>query len=293
MKKQIVAMVLIVLMLLTTGCSAEDQQVLIDIALSWAAEHAGELASYGIWGTSGNDEVDAVLGARDVVKNINAADQLMEEGRKEGDLSKMEEAIEKRPGDYTYRTSYAAALLQQGDAAEAEAQFAEADAAVGNYSSDHAQTYATQGIDELGALRYGFEKNGFASTAQCHTYYGRMAYFYEIRAATGDDWKTVKRKSRDALIAFIDEKAYLLVDERVTPEDEAAWLRGKIRDIEKGSLIDWRVWHEGRCVGGIHAQRGPWKRRGWKSSGTFSSNRSSWMWARVCSAGGRRLMLSW
>jgi hypothetical protein len=28
-----------------------------------------------------------------------------------------------------------------------------------------------------------------------------------IRAATGDDWKTVKRKSRDALIALVDEKA--------------------------------------------------------------------------------------
>lgn len=188
MKKRIVAIALSALMMFLTACSAEDQQLLIDLAISWATEHAAEIAEYGIWGSTGNDEVDAVLGARSVVDNINAADQLMEEGRKEGDLSKMEEAIEKRPGDYTYRTSYAAALLQKGDAAEAEAQFAEADAAVGNYSSDHAQTYATQGIDELGALRPGFEKNGFASKEQCQTYYGRMAYFYEIRAATGDSY---------------------------------------------------------------------------------------------------------
>lgn len=188
MKKQIVALVLVVLMVLMTGCTAEDQQVLIDIAISWAVEHAGEIASYGLWGTTGNDEVDAVLGARDVISNINGADQLMEEGRKEGDLSKMEEAIELRPGDYTYRTSYAAALLQNGDAAEAEAQFAAADEALLNYSSDHAQSYAIQGIDELGMLAPEFEKNGFASKEQCQTYYGRMAYFYEIREATGEQF---------------------------------------------------------------------------------------------------------
>ena len=188
MKKRIVAIALSALMMFLAGCSAEDQQLLIDLALSWAREHAAEIASYGLWGSTGDDEVDAVLGAKSVVDNINAADQLMEEGRKEGDLAKMEEAIEKRPGDYTYRTSYAAALLKSGDAAEAEAQFAEADEAVRNYSSDHAQTYAIQGIDELGALGYEFDKTGFASTAQCQTYYGRMAYFYEIRAATGDSY---------------------------------------------------------------------------------------------------------
>jgi hypothetical protein len=188
MKKRIVAIALLALMILLTACSAEDRQIFIDIARSWAAEHAVEIGSYTVFGTTGNDEVDAVLDARGVIDNINAADQLMEEGRKEGNLTKMEEAVEKRPGDYTYRVSYGAALLQQGDAAEAEAQFAAADAALGNYSSDHAQTYATQGIDELGALRWGFEKNGFASIAQCQTYYGRMAYFYQIRAATGDSY---------------------------------------------------------------------------------------------------------
>jgi hypothetical protein len=188
MKQRMIVIALIALMLFMTGCSADDQQILIDIAISWAAEHASEIAAYGVFGTTGSDEVDAVLDARSVINNINAADQLMEEGRKEGDLSKMEEAIEKRPGDYTYRTSYAAALLQNGDAAEAEAQFAAADEALLDYSSDHAQTYAIQGIDELGMLQPGFEKNGFTSKEQCQTYYGRMAYFYEIREATGEQF---------------------------------------------------------------------------------------------------------
>ena len=186
MKKRILVIVLSALMVLMTGCSTEDSQILIDIAQSWALEHAVEIASYGVFGTTGNDEVDAVLDSQGVIDNINSADHLMEEGRKEGDLTKMEEAVQQRPGDYTYRTSYAAALLQKGDAAEAENQFAAADEALVDYSGDHAQTYAIQGIDELGALRWEFEKNGFASTAQCQTYYGRMAYFYEIRMTTGD-----------------------------------------------------------------------------------------------------------
>ena len=201
MKKRIVALALSALMLFLTGCSAEDRQILIDIALSWAREHAAEIVSYGLWGSTGNDEVDAVLGARSVIDNLNSADQLMEEGRETGDLSKMEEAIEKRPGDYTYRVSYAATLLQSGDAAEAEAQFAAADEAVVKYGGDHSQEYAIQGIDELGALRSGFEKNGFASKAQCQTYYGRMAYFYEIRMVTGERFFEQQRDHYIALKA--------------------------------------------------------------------------------------------
>jgi hypothetical protein len=188
MKKRIVAIAIAALMLFLSGCAPEDRQLIIDIALSWAAEHAGEIASYGLLGTSGNDEVDAVLDARSVIDNINTADRLMEEGRAEGDLSKMEEAIEKRPGDYTYRVSYGAALLKNGDATEAEAQFAAADEAVVDYSGDHAQSYAIQGIDELGALGPEFEKNGFKDKAQCQTYCGQMAYFYEIRAVTGPSY---------------------------------------------------------------------------------------------------------
>lgn len=61
--------------------------------------------------------------------------------------------------------------------------------------------------------------------------------------------------------AFIDEKAYLLVDKKLTPEEEADWLRGRMAKAGKGELIDWRVWLGGKCVGGIHAERGPWKRR--------------------------------
>lgn len=180
-KKRIVALALAALMLVTVGCDAESRQFVIDLALEWAKEHAYDVGKYTLTGRSGDDEVDAVLGARDMITNLQEADKLMEEGRAAGDLSKMEQAVEKRPGDYTYRVSYGAALLQSGDTAEAEAQFVAADTAVTSYGSQHVQDYATQGIDELGALRPGFERNGFATKQQCQAYYNRLAYFYGLR----------------------------------------------------------------------------------------------------------------
>jgi hypothetical protein len=186
MKKTMIALTLAATMVLATGCDVEGRQFIIDLALSWAAENAVSIGSYTLFGRSGNAEVDAVMGARDVISNINEADRLMEEGREQNDLSKMEAAIKRRPGDYTYRVSYGAALLKDGNADEAEAQFEAADNAVQDYSTDHAQSYAIQGIDELGALRPEFEKTGFSSVQQCQAYYGRMAYFYEIRMVTGE-----------------------------------------------------------------------------------------------------------
>lgn len=189
MSKRRVAIVLAACVLLLAGCEIdfeEIRQIVIDIAMAWAKEHALEVGKYTFTGSSGDPEVDAVLGARDVISNLNAADELMQQGRAEGDLNKMEEAVERRPGDYTYRVSYATALLQSGDTDLAQEQFIAADQVVTGYSSDHAQAYATQGIDELGALRPGFEKNGFSSPAQCRTYNERMAYFYGIKATTGE-----------------------------------------------------------------------------------------------------------
>jgi hypothetical protein len=180
-KRRIVALALAALMLFTVGCDAESRQFIIDLALEWAKEHAIDVGKYTLLGRSGDDEVDAVMGARDVIANLQEADKLMEEGRAKGDLTKMEQAVEKRPGDYTYRVSYGAALLRSGNAAEAEAQFVAADTAVTSYGSQHVQDYATQGIDELGALRPGFQTNGFATQQQCETYFKRLAYFYGLR----------------------------------------------------------------------------------------------------------------
>ncbi|NLG29224.1 MAG: hypothetical protein GX557_15040 [Chloroflexi bacterium] len=198
MNKRRLMIVLAAFVLLLSGCEIdyeEIRQIVIDIAMDWAKQHALEVAKHTFTGSSGDAEVDAVLGARDMIQNLNAADELMEQGRSEGDLDKMAKAVEMRPGDYTYRTSYASALLKNGDTDMAQQEFVDADEAVRGYSSDHAQAYADHGIDELGMMRPDFEKNGFASADQCRLYNGRMAYFYEIKAATGEAYF---REQRDA-----------------------------------------------------------------------------------------------
>ncbi|MHB0858195.1 MAG: hypothetical protein ACYC5M_11575 [Anaerolineae bacterium] len=189
MKKLSVTLAMVALMLFVTGCEGEARQFAIDLALSWAAENAVSVGAYTLFGRSGNTEVDAVLGARDVINNISAADRLMEEGRQENDLSKMEQAIERRPGDYTYRVPYGAALLRDGRTSDAQAQFEAANATATDYGGDHAQRYATEGLDELGALRPEFEKNGFVDAQQCQTYYSQLAHFNRVRyTGTQEDY---------------------------------------------------------------------------------------------------------
>lgn len=179
MKRRVIVLVLVALML--AGCGPEGRALLQELAWSWAKEHAGDVARYTFTGRSNSAEVDAVLGARDAVQNMMNADQLMEEGRKENDLSKMEQAVEKRPGDYTYRASYGAALLRAGQGQEAEDQFVAADKAAERYGAGHRQQNAIAGIDELGAMRAGFEVNGFKNRSQCQAYYDQLAYLYDVR----------------------------------------------------------------------------------------------------------------
>ncbi|MFC2174284.1 GNAT family N-acetyltransferase [archaeon] len=61
---------------------------------------------------------------------------------------------------------------------------------------------------------------------------------------------------------LIEEKAFLVYDEKQSPEEEADWLRGQMSEIEAGRLISWRVLLDGRHVGGVNAQQGKWKERG-------------------------------
>ena len=60
---------------------------------------------------------------------------------------------------------------------------------------------------------------------------------------------------------LIEEKAFILMDEPITPEAEADWLRGKMKEVEGGGTIDWRVFLDGKLVGGFEARRMKMKRR--------------------------------
>ncbi len=75
-----------------------------------------------ITGRSGNAEVDAVLDAYEVLSNLHEADKLMEQGRRDGDPDAMDQAIARRPEDWTYRTSRATLALASGDVESWQAQ---------------------------------------------------------------------------------------------------------------------------------------------------------------------------
>jgi hypothetical protein len=181
--KLVVLLSLVVPLVGAVSCSAGGADTLRELALEWLSAHAVDVAKYTFTGRSGDDEVDAVLGARAVMDNMNAAEQLMQEGRQNHDLDKMEQAVEKRGGDYTYRVSYGTELLRQGRAEDAVSQFDAADAAVEQYGNAYSEDYAIRGIDELGQLQAEFDKNGFASSDQCQAYYQQLSYYYGLRYA--------------------------------------------------------------------------------------------------------------
>jgi len=177
-------LVVLAIGLLVTGCEGEDLQILIDMAFIWAQENAIDIAKYGITGSSGNDEVDAIMDARGVIQNVNAADQLMEQARLDhlrGEpdaIEKMQQAVELRPGDYTYRVSLSTALLRDGDVTGAAEERDAAMAALGEYGPGHVQAAAAQEVEELEGMEYYFGWAGFESVAQCQAYYDRLSEAY-------------------------------------------------------------------------------------------------------------------
>jgi hypothetical protein len=117
-----------------TACDPEDQEFLIDMGIEWAVQHQVLTEDGGInWktvgtkailGTTGDPEADAALEAGLVVKTMETADDLAQTGAQEGDLGKIESAINMRPGDWSYREQQGALLLAQGDTEAADQAFA-------------------------------------------------------------------------------------------------------------------------------------------------------------------------
>lgn len=60
---------------------------------------------------------------------------------------------------------------------------------------------------------------------------------------------------------FVDEKAFISIDEKQSPEQEAAWLQRKISEIEKGETFHWCVFLNGKLVGFIEGRRGTLKEK--------------------------------
>jgi hypothetical protein len=75
-------------------------------------------------GTTGDSNLDAALIAGPVVKSVAEADALANEGMRNRDPAKLDEAIKARPGDWNYHDQKGAILGINGSSDEALASFA-------------------------------------------------------------------------------------------------------------------------------------------------------------------------
>lgn len=165
------------------GCSEVDEAMLNDFVTSWVVDNAGKVFSHTAFGSSGDPTVDAVLDAKSVLDRIEKADKLMENGRKNRDPALMDEAIELRPGDISYRAARSALALEQGNMDayqehnEAAAQIIAGGDVDGVWALD-------QNINEYEGVedRIGSSPDGFSSNAQCRELYVGLSELYSQRA---------------------------------------------------------------------------------------------------------------
>lgn len=117
------------------ACTQEDIDWIVAEGRAWA--RANDLIDdqgnpnyigVAIWYASPSTDpaARAALDAGRVVKGIQDADQLAQDGARSGNLDLIEQAIDRRPEDWSYQEQKAALLLAQEDAAGAEAAFNQA-----------------------------------------------------------------------------------------------------------------------------------------------------------------------
>ncbi len=167
--------------LLAAACS-EDMALAQDFIRQWASDHAVEIGMAAAGLPSGDDYVDAAVQGGSVVKDIAEADALVAEGWEKGDTSKADEALKKRPNDWSVQLSRANMALRDGDVGTFDSltlsslQKAQSgkNPTTSTYAYDR-QAYADllrvhDGI--MGSTATGFD--AFRSRAQCVALYDRL-----------------------------------------------------------------------------------------------------------------------
>jgi hypothetical protein len=123
------------------------------------------------------EEAAAALGAYSVIDNLFQADKLMDEGRREEDPAKMDQAIKMRPDDWTYRTSRAALALQRGEMITYSIESNAADTLV-NHNEISPTLYARQQVNNLEYVESRLRITGF-KREQCEMLYASLQLQYE------------------------------------------------------------------------------------------------------------------
>jgi len=190
------------------SCDWEESgsEVAAEIFLEYAEYKAWRLALAEVIGATGDEEVDAAVDAHRVIKDIQTADDAMQEGRqaqKDGDLIKaadfMRSAVSTRPGDWTYRVLLSVCHLEKS-ATEASpvvvlkhANDRDDEARLAAEAQDKAngwpegygpafRRYTDQNIRELEAARSRMESLGFKHVAPKCELYRRLFWNYRKRA---------------------------------------------------------------------------------------------------------------
>lgn len=180
-----------------SGCEMLEEELLTLVATEWLNENRATAVRQTVTGSTGNPQADAALEPWEVLEEINEADQLMEAGRRDRDPKLMEQAMEKRPGDWTYRMAYGALLLEQGDTLGAESQLGFVNSAVlvapQRVPPREALRYANAGIAELEAVEARLA-NRPMSGMQCKVLFEHLAHYYDVRG-------TVTGSTDDARLA--------------------------------------------------------------------------------------------
>jgi hypothetical protein len=190
--------------LVVAACS-EDMAMAQSFIRQWASDHAVEIGAAALGAPSGDAYVDAAVQGGMVVKEIAETDALVEEGWKKGDTSKADDALKKRPNDWSVALSRANMALRDGDMATYEALAPQSlrkaqsgkDSTAATYAWDR-QDYAEMlrvhdGI--MGGPRTGFD--AFRSYAQCAALYDRLKSAanepqFPERGKDWDRWDTLR-----------------------------------------------------------------------------------------------------
>jgi hypothetical protein len=177
------ACILLAMSVAVAGCAEGDVAFVRDFLLDWAANNPGSTLG-GLIGVGEGNEVTAALGALSTIDKVNKADALMDDGRKNRDAKKMDEAIELRPKDWTYRTSRAVVALDLGslsgyDANVKAAQELSLNRQIGGRTVSGSDREVRQRYNELGQVEFrlglDLDAGRRVDGERCRKIYGEMA----------------------------------------------------------------------------------------------------------------------
>jgi len=189
---------ILILMTSLTSCAEEGKELLkgfvqewintkFDIdttdTSAWGRATAGvQIAELLARGSTGNPDADAALGTVKMVINFAQAESLMDQGRKKDDPALMDQAIELRPDDWSYRVSRATLALKDDQLGIQDANLERAGELVRKENNKaSALRYYTQQINEVEAYKNSGELDRDRLEVQVEAY-AQLYWCYYYRS---------------------------------------------------------------------------------------------------------------